>query len=452
MSYRGPKLSQLAPKARANRIAKLAADPATRAAIPDQYLPAKYKSGRKVAKSNAQLAAPGLTVGDLNKQLGAATDLQYGGQERQLQAQAAQIPQWYTDYVHQIQNAGTQQQAATSAAVQGIQNLQAGLNSAAMQQWAGQQQAMSQDAAKRGATVSPIQADQAHNAANIRNALTGSFGAMLLGQGVGEQNFLANRGLVAKQQGVEALGRNAAAQSELGREKADFQTTQRAKLISDAVTADYNKRQAALADAVKLATLKNADVKTGLAVSGQKFDRHKWNQTTNSTYGMSNGAVVQLRQTAEGRARLAAAKQAQDKLLHPPKTPKTPKTTKTTPASGPGSLTRTTEQTYVSQVNTIAGYYTNPPTVPVLDANGKPTGKNRKLTAAEITDNLRTGNNPLKKVVDPRVIAVAQSLAANGGQGLDPAGVQAAHKLGIHVGGNFKIITPTGAATYGGPT
>ena len=95
MAYEGPKLGALKPAARKKRIAALAANPDTRAAIPDQYLPQKYKAGRAAAHAANVQVAPGLTQGQLNSQLKAATDLQYGGQERQLQAQVPQIADWY---------------------------------------------------------------------------------------------------------------------------------------------------------------------------------------------------------------------------------------------------------------------------------------------------------------------------------------------------------------------
>jgi hypothetical protein len=89
--------------------------------------------------------------------------------------------------------------------------------------------------------------------------------------------------------------------------------------------------------------------------------------------------------------------------------------------SGPGSLTPIKEAAVVSQINQI---------VSIIKSSKRPDHELRMFFA--------NGQNPLKKVIDPRVINIAFDVARRGG--LSSPNVRAAHDLGIHVGGHFKRL------------
>lgn len=180
--------------------------------------------------------APGLTRRDLIANTKAATTLRYGDAQRQLAHQPARINNWFAQYQQAIQGAKAAQAQTNAAAVQGVQNLQQGLDAAAAQQWAGQQQAMAADAAKRGASTDPGLADVAHNASNVRNALTGSYGALLATQGANEGAYLNKRQLNAQVGRVDALKLNAQQRQALAKERGAFKQTYRDQAISDAAS------------------------------------------------------------------------------------------------------------------------------------------------------------------------------------------------------------------------
>jgi hypothetical protein len=64
--------------------------------------------------------------------------------------------------------------------------------------------------------------------------------------------------------------------------------------------------------------------------------------------------------------------------------------------------------------------------------------KGSKRPDHELRMYFANGKNPLKKVIDPRVINIAFDVARRGG--LSSPNVKAAHDLGIHVGGHFKRL------------
>lgn len=181
-----------------------------------------------------QEIAPGLTLGDLNRDTSAATALKYGGVTQQLNALPARTNNWYAQYQQAIRNAQATQQQQYQNAVAGVGQLQAGLNTQAQQAWAGEQAKLAQDAASRGATVDPNLAPQMHGAANVRGVLTDSFGAMLANQGASENANLTNRRLSTGLGRVQALEKIASDQGALAREKGAFKQTYRDQRISDA--------------------------------------------------------------------------------------------------------------------------------------------------------------------------------------------------------------------------
>jgi hypothetical protein len=87
----------------------------------------------------------------------------------------------------------------------------------------------------------------------------------------------------------------------------------------------------------------------------------------------------------------------------------------------PGSLTPVKEAAIVSQIQQV---------VSIIKSSKRPDHELRMYFA--------NGQNPLKKVIDPRIINIAFDVARKGG--LSAPNVKAAHDLGIHVGGHFKRL------------
>jgi hypothetical protein len=386
----------------------------------------------RAAVAAAQLVAPGLTAGQLASDTNAAANLKYGDAQRNLQAQPARTNDWFSQYQQAIAAAQTQQQANYAGANQTVTGLQQGLNNAAQQQWAGQQSDMAASAAQRGATVDPALAGQAHNAANTRNDVTGAFGAMLASQGANENAALGNRKVTASQQGLEAQGVTQSALRQLLLDKGSFKQTYRDTELSNAAKTALENALTSQQIGSTAATTQKTIAQTGQtkATTAKTQVETKFVQK----YGYLPGTS-----SPTDQAKLAYYnKHGYFPPTGPPKAVKPGAAGQ--PASGPGSLTRSKEQDYLSQINTVAGYFQKPPVV-----NGKP------LTLDQINQMLTTGKNPLKKAIDPRVINVARSLASNGGKGLGPWGVKNAHALGVHVNGNFQVLTPATMPSGGRP-
>lgn len=363
--------------------------------------------------------APGLTLGELRRQTRTAAQLRYGEEQRLLAHQPGRINNWFDQYQQAIKGAQAAQSQNYADAVQGVQNLQTGLDQASAQQWAGQQASMAADAAKRGATLDPVLADQAHNASNVRNALTGSYGAMLVGQGAAENAYLGKRKINADVGRIDSLKLNAQERRRLLREKGAFKVEYRDKAKSTAfnnalsAALRENTIQNTLADNVRAdAALDNTITNTR---ADNKRSRAQWRNTLNK-FGYTNGEWAHMSAAEREAARKAAAKKpASDKDRDP--------------VTGPGSLTQSQENKVVSQIETVRGLF-DTGTIEVTDANGKV----RRITGlAAIKNYLRT-----VKTMDPRVIAVADSLYRNDGR-IGRAGVEQAHNLGIHVGGRWHL-------------
>lgn len=217
----------------------------------------------------AQVVAPGLTQGDLNKIVGADTGLRYGPAETNLRQQPARINAAFAAYKQAINQAGSQLTGSGSQlggsygnAVQGVSNLASGLDSLSKDQWAGQQAAMQADATQRGATVDPTLADQAHNASNIRNILTGSFGAQLLAQGQNTRQQYADRGVTAEQQRGETVGAARQKLADLLAEKGAFKVSDAQQIVANTTSNALKSALSAAQLAQSGATTANTNAKT----------------------------------------------------------------------------------------------------------------------------------------------------------------------------------------------
>lgn len=302
-----------------SRLKQLLGNVNTRHLVGNNQLPSNLLAARQQNQRFATEVAPGLTYGDVARQAKVDTSLKYGPQEQAIQAQRQGSQDFFKNYVQQIQAAQQAQQQRAQAAADAISKLGQGLDAAAAQNWQGMNQQMQADAANRGTNVSDSLGQVAQNAANVRNALTGSFGAQLYGQGTNDAANLGNRALGAVQQGGEEQTRLGTLLAALKGQEGDFNQQDRQSIVSQA-------GDAALKNALTNAQIGQTKAQTSnIAADNKRADSSaslaskKYNQATNNTYGMSNGAVAQLRKTSAGKQRLVAAKKAQDKLLHPPK-------------------------------------------------------------------------------------------------------------------------------------
>jgi hypothetical protein len=197
---------------------------------PNKLTPAQAKQ----MIANQQVVAPGLTQGQLNQNVNAATAQKYGDAQRLLAGAPGRAEDFYSQYQQAIKQGQAQQAQVNAAATGGIQALQGGLDQASKNQWAGQSQAMQDSAASRGATVDPTLADQAKNASTVRGILTGSYGSMLTNQGANASTNLVNRGVNAKQAEGEQLSAAQQQLLHLLQDKGTFKTQEASSLISDA--------------------------------------------------------------------------------------------------------------------------------------------------------------------------------------------------------------------------
>ena len=88
----------------------------------------------------------------------------------------------------------------------------------------------------------------------------------------------------------------------------------------------------------------------------------------------------------------------------------------------------------VSQINRVHQLLAHPPRWPDGPLKGKP------MTAQDVAKSLKQGGTLSRgKPLDPNVVNIAASLYANKGK-LGPGGVNLAHKLNLHVHGNWQTV------------
>lgn len=197
------KLSQMSEKEREARVRKLAANPNTRASIPEKYLPERYRKQRSL---NARLNSPiaegsNLTVRDAARLAKAAGQVRYGGEAGELseglrttQQRQQQVPGFYDTYRQWIQSAQQQAQNAYGVANQQLQGLQGATGAVQAQPQLAQAQ---QQAGVTGGIVDPEAQNRAAMAAAVRQAGIGSAGAQLANVGFGAQQQLGATGLAS---------------------------------------------------------------------------------------------------------------------------------------------------------------------------------------------------------------------------------------------------------------
>lgn len=447
----------MAPKLTAARIRKLVANPGTRAALDDKYLPRKHLAERLKNRVLDSPVAPGsdLTNRGLAHDREAATGLRFGEQQSAIDQAVRQsdntqkaLGDWYANYQQQLKALQESDRARQDQVVGQVKAFGEGSAALAAADNSRVHHEQVNDAALRGATPDARLAAQGLQAARSRDSLNAAFGSLQAVQGQAQDRYasgrLANTGLSK----IEANLRETANRSGLS-EKQRLLDAQKGQFREQYVS-DAKQRERKYGLDVQHQNAENTAFNVKSSEDAGRF-KAQYGVTPAEAAGMSTDDLLAL------QMKVAAAKRGPAKPAGPAKVNAHgftdeqwagksveerrriiaadkklgAKPRETKPRSGPGSLAPGKEQQYVSDVRTLAAFFTNPPKV-----NGKP------LSPEQIVQNLQTGANPLKKAFDPRLINAARSFAHNKGKGLGPWGAKNFQNLGGHVNGNFPVIRP----------
>lgn len=372
---------------------------------PDPVAGRRLKPIRPKVKSPAQpkpvRPAPSPKPSLLDAQTQAAANMAYGGAEQELAGQRAtsgqmmrNIPAWFADYQNALSNATDRTQRAYSAALGFQQNAAASSSALDEQQRAALAGSMQADAQQRGATVDPGVAGEAQQAATSRRAMLDSFSGLTAGLGAAETAFSAGREGVGAGQKLSALtgeaqrGRNLDAKAtDLAREKGDYAVGAREKLIQARHTRSLERKafgldvekaqQDAVADAAAAEDRRRARTTSNRNADDDRAQRDARASET-ARHNREMEANARARRAAQGARTDHVAQRDARKLGN-------------------------NINTAAADARTLRGA-----SIPVEDAEGKPTGKTRKLTESEIRANLR------KRYKDADVANAAMDLAVLG--------------------------------------
>jgi hypothetical protein len=359
-----------------------------------------------------------------------ATGVRYGQQETGIGQQIAQAQQlghdqsgWYQAYLDALKGYQTDtanRATETNTAVKALSDSFRGLDQGNL---TAQQQQMNADAANRGATVDPRLSQDASNASLVRQALQGSLGALIAQHGLTASNQasdLAN--VIGPTQRLQAQAQNMRQQGALQEQKTSLkgQEGNFAQQFLDSLRQDEAKN--ILAASIASGKDLTAQQRITETTRHNKASEHNTAASRKAAAKAKGQTVNQYGYTAKEWAAFTP-EQRQQKMAQVKKEQRAPHQPKNAPnpTSGPGSLTPVKEAAIVSQIQQV---------VSIIKSSKRPDHELRMYFA--------NGQNPLKKVVDPRIINIAFDVARKGG--LSAPNVKAAHDLGIHVGGHFKRL------------
>lgn len=478
----------------------LAADPATRPKVPDRILrrvnPEAFKQ-RQQNRFNAAPVTPGSSM--TNRELGRVTDAavgeKYGYADEQMRQQyehsratEQQIPGWFDYYRQQVQDLAAADATARQAATGQIAGLGGTLAAAASRAATADQTAMAQDAAIRGAALDPQAAVRAQQAAQINTADLGTLAALQVGLGANQGTYWRGQEGVSEQAKVQRLLEELAYRrtldkdaEQLAREKGDFATTYRTGRIDS----EHTKAMERAAFGLKKA---DAAADAANATRQERRERQKYRTDFMAKHGVPPDVYRAM--TPEQRAQNDRLWAKQSKPKDKPKVEK-PSTIADPPSNFTGSeanwnamsrrqrnrwvknhptskpaapksrLTPAQQETYRSQITTIADYFMNPPRVTKdigIALGLDPSRAGSRLTAGEVIEYVRRGESPLGNGVPPEIINAGRSLASNNGRGLGPWGIHNARRAGVKVRGNFRRLPakpkrkPKGSGAFEGAT
>jgi hypothetical protein len=325
--------------------AALAANPKTRAKVPDAILKKVNPTAYTQRQTNQYNKAP-ITNGSstTNRQLSqdttAAIGLKYGSVDQQLVAAYAksdavtqQIPHWFDYYRAQVKGLQSEDAAARQGATDQITNLGGTMAAAAGRSAGADQSAMQADAAIRGATVDPAAVTRATQAAAVNTSGLADAAALQTTLGANQGSYWRGQQNVSEQAKIQALlGEQAYRRdnidthaAQIAREKGDYGTTYRSGRLSD-------ERQNVLenqAFGLKSAT---ADADAAAKAKAAKASASKYALDFAGKHGVS---------PAEYKAMSPSQRAASDRTFKsqssPPKAPKGPSTIAKPPSGYTGS-------------------------------------------------------------------------------------------------------------------
>ncbi len=437
-----------APKAKKPSVKKKLANPGERSKLPASALTPQQRQQRQM---NQRLDAPianlpgtpyqsSTTERQLAHQANAATTVEFGGSEqatKQALAQAVQHQQnvgsYYDDYRTQLQALQGQAQAFNAGAMAAAQQYPGMVTGLAGQTQQQVQQNQASRGPEQGAIGAQTTATDASNAAAVGQSTAAALGANQALLGGVQQTYLgqlANN--VAPAQKIQAVNQ---AQTGITNAQSDIKTL---KQKEGAYNSSYRQN-------ARDSETKNLLAGATLGLNAQKAsDTNKNADATRKANSDAKAATLkqQIRSESDRHAEaIARAKTDRDRLAETKRHNKEMadirrankgKTIK--PATGPGSISSSAENSVVSKVNQLKQ---------LMGHSVWPGGprKGKPMTAEEVRHHYQAQG------VDDNIIHLAYSLAKNNGQ-VGPDGVKAAHALGIHVNGRWKQV---GANPNAGP-
>jgi hypothetical protein len=394
--------------------AKYLANPGLRSKLPDNMLTPAQRAQRQTNAFNNAPITEGSSI--TNKQLGVEANnavlTQYGGERQSLTAdqQRAQslgrdTADWYAAYRAELAAHAANTQVIGNAAVAQDAQLAQGVRGLDQAQTNDQLAAMQKDAAIRGATVDPSLAQTASNAAQVRQQMLAGYGSAQAATGA------------ARSQYADTLAHVIAPTQEL---QARAQAANRVNAVGDKLTALSQREGAAKANYVSGRVADEA--KTVLSKQALGLDVQK--AQTTAALGAARLQETHRTATLSHRDRVAQRKQSADataqRLDLERQRLALAKTKGATGAKGTAATARkaaanTKFRTAITTAKADALYLKTqqipvrgPDGKPEVGKDGKPTGRTRSLTEAEIRAGLR------KKYKDADVANAAMDLALLG--------------------------------------
>lgn len=421
----GKSKPSLAARAKMNPalLARALKDPGLRSKLPASMLTPELRQQRTL--NQPILPGSSMTNRQLQTQTQLMADLKYGPNAVAKQQQTnTDVAGWYDQYRADLQRGadavkgiGDQSVAQIAALGEGIR----GISAADLQR---QNNAEQTNAQVTGATPSAQVAQDASNASQVRQAQIAALGAAQAGRSAADSSYMTKLAtVVAPGQKLQAQAAGLAKLQDLQ----DRINTFKANAAGDITAAEAKTIASLQAEAQRTATaLQLAGIKADTAVTTTA-------QRTQASQQAADSKVNEHGYTAAEWAKLSTDERrriiAADKPKPKPAAPK--KKVVKRPTRGPGSLTAIQERKVLDQIGKVVEAIK----APKKDNNGKPV----ELTDTQIRQMLLTGQNPLG-AIPKDIVNIAMDVARRGG--LSPANVKAAHRLNIHVNGNFKILKP----------
>ena len=395
-------------------LARALKDPGLRSKLPDNLLTPDLREGRRL--NQPVLPGSSLTNREVEKQVGASTDLQFGPNAVPLQQQRNRDTlDWYAQYQRDLQQHAQNVAGIARDATNQVGQLQQGMNTVAAQSTADRQQAEAQNAAVTGAKPADVQGT-AQNAAQVRAQMLGALGAGEAGRGAARSSYadtLAN--VVAPGQKLQAAAAGQTAEKNLRDQINSYKTAKTGEIVD-------SERKSLLSAAAEQAKINSA-----LQIAGINADT----KTSVADIQAQQRAADRAASQANARANRAVTKRGQD-LGHQDRQASINARGKNAKGKGAGKspwLGQASQNTAkdnvdsaVTAAKSLKGDYSEHELRQLL-LNGR--------AAQTIDHNGQKVKIPAVPKVDKRWVNVAMDIVFNGY--ISPANVKALHAAGIKV-------------------